>query len=175
MTKNKQINSGLFKNTDIFYLSNEEADKLKNLDIAEIVLVDSKKRLDIFSKLIGKEKAVWVNARFEKDLVLKNQKEGMLNWANETKMKPEIRKEIIKKISGLEELLSQTEEQEFLTELAELSLGIGFTEEEIKTIMSLSQKVEEAKIKMENGGSKLDYEKACISLQEYKNKLIDES
>ena len=157
-----------------FYLSKEQADKLKKIDIKEISLMESQDRLGIFSKIIGEEKAGWLNAHFERDLILKNQKEGMLKWAKETEMKEKFRQEIIRKISKLEKALSLKEEEAFLEELSRLTLGLELTEEEVRTIFDLSQKVEEAKKKLENGGSKIDYYKACNNLQQYVDVLKHE-
>lgn len=152
-----------------FCLSKEEANKLRNLDIKKMILMGSEERLGIFSKLIGVEKADWVNARFEKDLVLKNQKEGMLNWVKKTEMKDKYREEIIRKISKLEKTLSAKERDAFLTELAEIALDIRLTQEEVETIFNLSRKAEEAKENMENGGSKEDYAKAQNNIRDYVN------
>jgi hypothetical protein len=152
-------------------LSKKEADKLKKLDHEKLMNMDSKERFSVFANVIGEENAKWVNARFEKEFLLKSQQEGMINWAKKTDMKPEFRKEIVSKISNLEKALSPKEQEEFMDKLAVLSLGIGVTEEESKTIMELFKKVEEAKLKMENGGSVIDYEKACDVYQDYINKL----
>ena len=151
-------------------LSKEEADKLKFLDIEKILLLSTEERLRIFSSLIG-SKAEWFNSRFEKDYVLNNQKAGMLNWANKTKMEEKFRQEIVRKISNLEKMLNPAEEESFINELANLALGIGVTQEEEKTLIELSHKADEARLKMENGGSKEDYEKAHNLLQAYVNKL----
>lgn len=167
----KNLKTTYFTIGNSFYLSKEEADKLKKLDIQKMVLMESQDRLGIFSKIIGKEKADWLNTRFERDLILKNQKEGMLKWAKETEMKEKFRQEIIRKISKLEKALSPKEEEAFLEELSRLALGLELTEEEVRTIFDLSQRVEEAKKKMENGGSNIDYEKACSNLQEYTDEL----
>jgi len=48
-------------------LTKEEADKLIKLDINKLIDIDTKERIILFSKYIGKEKAEWFNALFEKD------------------------------------------------------------------------------------------------------------
>jgi hypothetical protein len=152
-------------------LSKEEAAKLRNLDHKKLMDMDSKERFSVFANVIGEENAKWVNTRFEKEFLIKKQKEGMINWANKTDMKSELRKEIIRKISNLEKALGPKELDEFVEELSELSLGIGVTEEEAKTIVELFKKVEDAKVKMKNGGSVTDYEKARDVYQDYIDKL----
>ncbi len=156
-------------------LTKEEADKLIKLDINKLINIDTKERLIIFSNVIGKEKAQWVNARFEKDIVLKNQKEGMLNWAKKADMKEKYREEIIRKISKLEKALSPKECEDFIEKLSTISLGLSVTEEEAQNIVNLSNKAREAKIKMDNGGSKIDYERAYNAFQDYVNKLKNEA
>jgi hypothetical protein len=149
-------------------LSKDEADKIKKLDLEKILLMDSEERLSIFSGLLGKEKADWFNARFEKDLVLKNQKAGMMNWINNDKeIKPKWRKEIIRKISELEKPLYKEKLDNFMEELADLKLGVGITLEEAQMITDLCKKANDAKVKMDNGGSKTDYEIAHKNLEDY--------
>jgi succinate dehydrogenase flavin-adding protein (antitoxin of CptAB toxin-antitoxin module) len=153
-------------------LTKEEADKLIKLDINKLIDVDTKERIILFSKYIGKEKAEWFNTLFEKDYLLKNQKEGMLNWVKQkTDIKEKYREDIIRKISKLEKALSPKEMDYFISELTNISLGLRVTLEEADNIADLSCKANEAKIKMENGGSKEDYEKAHNAFQDYVNKL----
>ena len=62
----------------------------------------------------------------------------------------------------------------FISELTNIALG-RVTLEEANNIAGLSCKANEAKIKMENGGSKEDYEKAHNAFQDYVNKLKEEA
>jgi len=99
----------------------------------------------------------------------------MLNWAkNKTDIKEIYREKLIRKISKLEKALSPKEEEDFIKKLVDIQLG-RVTEEEAQNIVDLSNKAREAKIKMDNGGSKIDYERAYNAFQDYVNKLKDEA
>lgn len=157
-------------------LTKEEADKLIKLDINKLIDIDTKERIILFSKYIGKEKAEWFNTLFEKDYLLKNQKEGMLNWAKKADIKKEKhREDIIMRISKLEKALNPKEMDYFISELTNISLGLRVTLEEANNIADLSYKTNEAKVKMGNGGSKMDYERAYNAFQDYVNKLKNEA
>jgi hypothetical protein len=50
-------------------------------------------------------------------------------------------------------------------------LDINIPNEEEKNIMDLYKKVQEAKVKMESGGSRMDYERACDVYEKYTEEL----
>lgn len=153
-------------------LSEDEADKIKRLDFEKLIDADREDRLNIIIKAIGKDKAEWLNSRIEKDFILKNQCQGLMNWVNnDQSIEPKWRKEIIRKISALEKPLNKKEEEDFFKELANLKLGIGVTSEETQMITDLCKKADEAKLEMDNGGSKVDYEIAQKKLDDYVEKL----
>lgn len=157
-------------------LTKEEADKLIKLDSNKLMQIDTKERIIIFSKYLSKGKAEWVNTLFEKDYLLKIQKEGMLSWAKKADIKKEKhREDIIRRISKLEKALSPKEMDSFISELTDISLGLRVTLEEENNIVDLSNKAREAKNKMDNGGSKEDYERAYNAFQDYVNKLKNEA
>lgn len=150
-------------------LSKDEAKTLKeSLNFEKLIDANRADRIIIFSGLIGEEKAKWVNSRFETEILLKHQKNGLENWI-ETKpdVKPKWRKEIKMKISELDSFLDTEELNAFLTELAELSLGIGVTREEAMIITNLCKDVDQAKLSMENGGSVAAYEQAREKIEKY--------
>jgi len=156
-------------------LTKEEADKLIKLDINKLKEIDTKERIILFSKYIGKERAEWFNTLYEKDYLLKIQKEGLLNWAKQkTDIKEKYREKIIRKISKLEKALSPKEMDYFISELTDIALG-KVTLEEANNIADLAKKAQEAKIKTDNGGSKEDYERAYNAFQDYVNKLKEEA
>ena len=156
-------------------LTKEEADKLIKLDINKLKDIDTKERIILFSKYIGKERAEWFNTLYEKDYLLKIQKEGMLNWAKQkTDIKEKNREKIIREISKLEKALSPKEMDYFISKLTDTALG-KVTLEEANNIADLAHKADEAKIKMDNGGSKEDYERAYNAFHDYVNKLKNEA
>lgn len=158
-----------------FCLSKTEVDKLKSVNFEKIKNKDFKERLNVFTEILGEERGGLFNIYADKQLFLKKQQEGLLKWVNKTKIKPKWRKEIIRRISKMEKSLNDKDLDSFMEELASLKLGLGVTEEEAITIMKLSQRIEEARVKMDKGGSRTDYENATSSLEEYKNKIIKES
>jgi hypothetical protein len=160
------------KNIKTFSLSETEKEKLKLLGHKLLIEVDKGERLRIFKKIIGKEKADWFNDYFEKNFHLKYQKEGMLKWANEAEMKPKWKNEVIRKITSLKTALTKQEEESFYEELAKLSLGLGITEEEIKTITQLSQSIEDAKEKIKYGGSSDELEQARKNMKDYVDSIV---
>ena len=147
-------------------LAKEEAGKIKQLDIEKVLLLGTEERIKLFSSAIG-DKAEWFNSKFEKDYVLKNMKQGLLNWVDKTEMKEKYRKDILSRIAKLENMLSAEEQEKFIEKLANLAIGVGTTEEEEQTITDLCNRANEAHLRMQNGGSREDYEKAQSALDTY--------
>ena len=149
-------------------LSESEANKVKVLNFEQLISAEREERLRILSEVIDKDKAVWLNSRIEKDFILKKQKEGLMTWVNGQKdIRDKYRKEIIRKISELENPLSEKEMDVFIEDLAGLAIGAGVTLEEAQVITDLCKKCDEAKLAMENGGSKAEYEIARKNLDDY--------
>lgn len=153
-------------------LTKDEADKMKALDLEKLLDADRNERLRIIVETIGKDKAEWLNSRFEKDVILKNQQKGMVNWVNnDKKISPKWREEILRRVAALENSLDKKELDDFIKGMAELALGGGITEEETRTINELCKKAENAKLEMENSGDKTAYEIALKNLEDYSEKL----
>jgi hypothetical protein len=146
-------------------LTKDEAGKLKKLNLDQLLEMDSADRIEAMTKVIDREKAIFVNNRFEKDLILKNQKEALTNWINKsTDVEPKWKKEILRRILDLDRVLNKKEMDVFLEELAELKLGIGVTLEETENILRLSNKAKKIK---EDGGSENEYQDALKEFNEY--------
>ncbi len=123
-------------------LTVDEASKVKALDFETILNAGKEERLSIFNQFLNEDKAIWLNSRFEVDIILKNQKEGLMSWINNDKeVEPKWREEIIRKISELKEPLSKEDENKFIEDLAELKLGLGVTREEAQKITDLCKKM----------------------------------
>ncbi len=153
-------------------LSKEESIKIKDLDFEKLTEASKEERLIIITEAIGSEKAEWLNSRIEEDFLLGDQKERLTNWINGKKdVLPKWQKEVRVKISGMKRYLEGKELDDFLRELVELSLGLGITLEETQILADLSKKANCAKVKMEDGGSKMDYENAKKEFDEYVEKL----
>jgi uncharacterized protein YeeX (DUF496 family) len=151
-------------------LSRGDANKLKGLDLDKLLAVNREDRLSIFANTFGIEKAQFINERFENDLLFKNQKRGLLNWVNNNRdIKPKFYKEIIRKISELEKPLIDDKLDDFMNELAELSIGIGVTMEEKNTITDFCNKLKELQTKINNGDTYAEdeYLRTKIGLDNY--------
>ncbi|HXL98636.1 MAG TPA: hypothetical protein VN932_01805 [Rhizomicrobium sp.] len=149
-------------------LSKEEANKLRQQDFNRIIHMTSEERLKLFATLFGERKAAFVNSRLESDMILPNQKAGLMNWINGIKdVEPKWRKEIVREISALDKALNESEMEAFMEKLAELKLGVGVTLEEAQMIFDLSKAANEAKKKFETGGSVFEYDLAKKALDEY--------
>lgn len=137
----------------------------------------SQERRSFFTKLVGEEDARQVNALFESKLLLKNQQQGMINWAkNVAGMKPEVRRDIIAKIERLDRALDPKEERSFLEDLVAMRLEINVSFEEAQKIHELSQLVTDAKNNLRDDAEigspeRLDYGAKKVALLNYTNEL----
>lgn len=123
--------------------------KERELDPFKMASMTSAERRELLSKYVG-EHAKEVNALFESKLLLKNQKAGYQSWVKKVAgITPEVKRDLLSRIERMDAILSPTEEQSFLQDLAEARLGFGVTEEEAKTISDLSRKVTELKDKVD--------------------------
>ena len=104
-------------------------------------------------------------------ITLAEQQNYFIDWAVNAEMDPKWRREIMRRISKMDRVLIGDEYDNFIRELAELKLGIGITEEEILEIMRLSRDADEARNKMNNGGSKEEYRTALDMYNRYVEKL----
>src|SRR3989344_4917435 len=149
-------------------LTRDEAEQLKSLNFQEVLEMDSADRIKAFTSLLGEQKGIFVNTKLERDVILKNQKEGLMNWINgEEDVQPKWRKEIVRDIEELDRALSAKEMDSFIDNLASLKLGVGVTREEARNITDLCNKANDAKAAIERGGSVADYEKAQKELNDY--------
>lgn len=127
-------------------------EKLKNGEIKpdELAAMSSKSRRAFFSDFLGEENAKKVNALFESKLLLKNQQQGIINWAKKVAGKsPELMNDILSKVQRMEKVLQPKQLEAFLGDLAEQRLGIGVSADEAGKIVDLSRMVADAKGKMD--------------------------
>ncbi len=132
----------------------------------------STERRAFFTEFLGEENAKQTNALFESKLLLKNQQQGIINWAKSVVgMKPEILRDIISKVDKMTEVLSPKDEKAFLSDLAEKRLGIGVSVEEAGHIVDLAKRVSDAKTAIDNGGERIDYGRAKVAFDNYIKEL----
>lgn len=134
----------------------------------------SKERGDFLGKYVGEGAAKRVNAEFESKTLLKNQQQGMITWAkNVTGIKPAVRRDLVEKIKNLDKVLDPKEKEEFLGDLVSVRLGTDVTQEEAKTIATMSQSLQDAKAKMSKDYTfpteedRLNYGRSVVRMEEY--------
>lgn len=134
-----------------FCLIGEKADSFKKAILSgeinpeKLANMESADRRAFLEKYVGKAESQAVNANFESKLLLKNQKAGITTWAKQlVGVKPEVKQDLISRINKMDTVLDPGEKQQFLADLAAHKLGVNVTQEEAKTIMNLSKKVQDA-------------------------------
>lgn len=142
------------------------------IDPAKLAHMTSEERNKFFEQFVGKPNSKDVNALFEGKLLLKNQQAGMVSWAKKVAgLKPEVRRDILSRIERIDKVLDPEDKQQFLKELASSKLGVGVTQDEAKTIATLSKKVVSTREAMDAGGNRLEWGRAKIALSNYVNDL----
>lgn len=122
------------------------------IDPAKLTDMSSAQRRKFFEGIVGEEHAPEVNALFESKLLLKDQKAGLVRWAQKVGgISEPARKDIIAKIGKLDRVLQPADEKSFLADLASRKLGVTVSADEAKQIFDLSQKVEAARQAMAGG------------------------
>lgn len=152
--------------------------KLKSGEIDPKALgeMPSKERRAFFAEFMGEANAEKTNALFESKLLLKNQQQGMINWAKEvTGLKPPARKALIERIENMKEVLTPESEKAFLADLAAHKIGATVTMEETATIAKLAKDVQDKKAEIQSGGDRLEYGRAIVKFSDYVADLKNET
>lgn len=154
-------------------LSNAFLDAIKDgrLSPMKLMSMSSAERRAAFGEILGPDNAHEINASFEKTMLLKDQKRGLVTWANKVSGITEpVRRDILNTISKLDRVLQPEEERGFLADLAAKKLGVTVTAEEAKAIFQLSQTAETAKAEMlkdiSNVGNRVAYGRALLDLKD---------
>lgn len=148
--------------------------KLKDgtIDPAKLTDMTSEERRSFFTNIVGKENAPDVNALFESKLLLKNQQQGIINWAKQVSgLKPEVQADILSKVNKMTEVLQPKELDSFLNDLANKRLGTEVTAEEASKLVDLSKKIEETK----GGADRMEYGRARVAFSNYVADLKNEA
>lgn len=112
----------------------------------KLINMTSEQRRNYFSEILGANNAKDVNTLFERKMILKNQQQGIVNWAKEVAgLKPEVKRDIISKVSKMTEILQPQEIDMFLEDLVAKKMGFGISVEEAGKIVNLSKVVEDKK------------------------------
>lgn len=124
------------------HLINVFKEKVKSGEITPEKLMDmtTEQRHELFARVLGKTNAANVNALFESKLLLKAQQDGIIKWAQEVVgMKPEIKRDILSRVSKMDKLLTPESQEAFLSDLVAHKLGMTVTMEEAGNIASLAK------------------------------------
>lgn len=157
-----------------FKQSKEFLAKLKSgeIDPEKLLNMSSEERRAVFAKTMGEMNAKSVNTLFESKMLLKNQQQGIINWAKSVSgMKPSVRADIISRVEKMTEVLTPANEKAFLEDLAAHKLGVTVSMGEANQIAEMSKNITDTKTAMENGGDRLKYGKAKVDFMNYINDL----
>lgn len=127
-----------------------------------------------FAKIVGEGNAKEVNALFESKLLLKNQQQGIINWAKSVGgLKPEVMKDLVSRVTKLEKVLSPEEQSKFLADLAAKKLGTEVSIDEATKITQLAKAAQEEKAKSTSAlsGFSDEYLKAANTMRDYIDSL----
>ena len=147
----------------------------------KLASMTSKQRNEFLGKYVGEENAQQINALFESKLLLKNQKAGMISWAKKVVgITPKTRTDLISRIERLERVLSPTEQEQFLQDLASTKLGINVTQEEAKSISDMAQKSKELREKIPENSpirskERIEYGVSNALLKEYMARMKNDA
>ena len=162
---------------------NEFLKRLKSgkIDPQKLAEMSSEERRTFFSEFLGEKNAKEVNANFESKLLLKDQQQGMINWAKKTAgLKPEVRKDIISRIEKMSEVLNPDTEKAFLEDLAAHKLGVTVSMNEASQISDMAKTVSENKLKIPQDSpvqskERMAYGRALIDFGDYISDLKNEA
>lgn len=155
-----------------FCLPPKEADEFKraiisgDIDPLKLSEMTSAERHTFFADRFGEHTAGPMNTLLESKLLLKNQQAGMINWAKRMMGHNKVaQRDVISRVENMKEILSPTNQNAFLEDLASSRLGTRVSYDEAKAIADLSSKVSEAKAAMDQGGDRMEYGRAAVALK----------
>lgn len=134
--------------------------------------MSSEERHKYFASFLGESNAEKVNTLFESKLLLKNQQQGIINWAqNVAGMKPEVQRDIISRVNKMDKVLNPKNRDTFLSDIAAHKLGVTVTMEEAANISRLAKEAKDKRDAIANGGDRMEYGRAKVNFDDYINNL----
>jgi len=133
----------------------------------------SKERNEYFKSFMGENNATKVNALFESKLLLKNQQQGIINWAKQVSgIKPKVKRDLLSRIEKMTNILQPKEMDSFLSDLAAQKLGFGVRMEEAGKIADLAKTTSEKKTLItedmpDKSQARLDYGTSFVLFKDY--------
>ncbi len=99
----------------------------------------SKQRREFFKDLVGEENVANVNRTFESKLLLKNQQQGIITWAQQMAgLRPEAKRDLLSRVDKMKEPLNPQTEGAFLEDLVSFRLKTNVTPTEAKNLSELA-------------------------------------
>lgn len=146
--------------------------KSGRLDPAKLSEMTSEQRRAEFEKSVGKEFSRPVNALFESKLILKNQEQGIINWAKSVGgLKPPVIRDLVGRLSKMDKILDPEEHGKFLEDLAAQRIGADVTAEEAKQIGTMAKSATEARTALSadpfNKKLQVKYGEQALKLEDY--------
>lgn len=129
----------------------KDALKNKQLDVFELMKMGSEERTAIFEKFAGQD-AKTMNLLFEEKLILKNRLQGIKNWVNKVgemgRYDPAKKAKIEALLSEYkarqqERMFNPKENEGFLGDLVEETLGVRISKEQAKVAWEIQSKADE--------------------------------
>lgn len=153
--------------------------KLKTGEInpEKLTEMTSEERNTYFSSFLGATNASKVNALFESKLLLKNQQQGIINWAKQvTGIKPQAKRDLLSRVEKMTSILQPKDLDSFLGDLVQQRLGFGVTMEEAGKITDLAKSVADKKALIAEDSpirstERMDYGTALVMFKDYVSKL----
>ena len=136
------------------HIANKFLQELQSGKISPEKLMEmtSKQRREHFEGTFGKENAQNVNRMFESKLLLKNQQQGIITWAQTMAgLKPEAKRDILSRVEKMKEPLNPETEGAFLEDIVSFRLKTNVTPTEAKQLSELATDAIEKKSIMESG------------------------
>lgn len=136
------------------HIANQFLKDLQNgkINPEKLLSMTSKQRREFFNNLVGKENSANVNRVFESKLLLKNQQQGIITWAQQMAgLKPEAKRDLLSRVDKMKEVLNPKTEAAFLEDIVSFRLKTNVTPTEAKTISNLATDAIKKKEIMESG------------------------
>ena len=159
----------------------------KTLKMSDLFNMETGARTELLAKYVGKEDAKTVNLLFEEKLILKNQLQGIKNWASKVgeigRYDPAKKVELDRLMSEFrarqqERIFSPKESEAFLSDLVEAKFGTLISKEAAKDYLDLTKRVDDLRKNFnEKTGSwssekdRLRYGGAKVLLENYIERL----
>ncbi len=169
------------------HLANQFRRALGNgtIDPYQMSQMSSEQRRALLETVVGKENAKDVNALFEQKLLNKNIQQGLMTWArNIAGMSPQAKRDLVTRVSKMDNILKGQNQQTFLNDLAEQKLGVGVSHTEAQQIADMSDNIINKRADMDTAipnkdawslnketdaqyNARLEYGRAVVELQNF--------